>query len=341
MRPRVGIDVHFLASLEGNRTYVLSLLRALARAGACERFEIVAFGFDAKAEAALLGDEAGAFRWEGSLPRSSIVRSAISIPLAQERERLLVWHACFMAPLLSRSRVVLAVHDALGLTRPDLLPPRIARRMKLLLPRSIDVAARVLVPTASVRDDLVSHGVDPGKTIVAPIGIDERIFVRESRADDSETRRSLGLDERPYVLAVGRADPRKQLPLLVRAFARLPSRESARLVLAGPLAGEPARALDEAAREAGIGPSLLIVDSPDERKLASLYRGASALAFPSLGEGLGLPVLEAFACGTPVVASDLAPVREAASGAALALVPPGDESALSAALSVVATRDRP
>jgi glycosyltransferase involved in cell wall biosynthesis len=92
------------------------------------------------------------------------------------------------------------------------------------------------------------------------------------------------------------------------------------LVLAGPLDASLAR------------PRIRVAASPDERALAELYRGAAALVFPSVGEGLGLPVLEALACGTPVIATDLEPVRELVGDAALALVAPDDAAALTAAI---------
>ncbi len=120
---------------------------------------------------------------------------------------------------------------------------------------------------------------------------------------------------------MGRADRRKRLDLLVRAFASARGAAPEKLVLAGPL--DPARFA---------GPNVTVVPSPDERSLADLYRGARALVYPSAGEGLGLPVLEAFACGTPVIASDIEPVREVAGGAALALVPVDDEVALARAI---------
>jgi glycosyltransferase involved in cell wall biosynthesis len=328
VRPRVGIDAHFLTSLQGNRSYVLALLRALARSGASERFEITAYGCDPVPDAASVGDAASAFAWGPPLPRSALLRFAYSVGRAQRRDRLDLWHATFVAPP-GRARLVLAVHDALALTRPELLPEAVARRLSLLLPRSIGAAARVLVPTRTVEGDLLAHGLGAGKTIVAPIGVDGRVFTPLARPEDAALRGAAGVDERPYLLAVGRADPRKRLPWLIRTFARLAP--GSRLVLAGPLGGGPARALEGEARAAGLAADrLVVVDAAPEETLAALYRGAHALVFPSLGEGLGLPIVEALACGTPVIATDLPVVREVAGDAALALVT--DEAGLLAAL---------
>ena len=171
MRPRVGIDAHFLSRLEGNRSYVLALLRALARSGATERFEITVYGFDPSSDAAVVGP--GAFRWE-RLPRSSLLRFGLGIRYVQRRDRLDLWHATFIAPG-GRARLVLAVHDALALARPGLLPRGTAAKLRLLLPRSIERARVVLVPTESVKRDLVALGLGE-RARVAPIGIDTSVF---------------------------------------------------------------------------------------------------------------------------------------------------------------------
>ena len=320
MKPRVGIDAHFLSRLEGNRSYVLALLRALARSGATERFEITVYTLNPERDADALGP--GAFHWE-RLPRSSLLRFALGIRYVQRRDRLDLWHATFVAPG-GRARLVLAVHDALALARTGLLPRATAAKLRLLLPRSIERARVVLVPTESVKRDLVALGLGE-RARVAPIGIDTSVFhaaPSDSRLDPGAS--APGPREGPregFVLAVGRAERRKRLPLLLRAFARARA-SGRRLVLAGPV--DPA---------GFAAPDVTVVPSPDERSLADLYRGARALVYPSAGEGLGLPVLEAFACGTPVVASDIEPVREVAGGAALALVPVDDEVALARAIT--------
>jgi glycosyltransferase involved in cell wall biosynthesis len=323
-RPRVGIDAHHLAAIEGNRSYTVALLRALVRSGTTGRFGVVSYGpADLPDAAAALGDEGRSLEWGAPLPRGAVGRTLLAVPRVQRRDRLDLWHASFVAPPLAPAPTVLAVHDALALSRPDLFTRRFALRMKILLPRSIARARAVLVPTEAVRRSLEALGLGHGKTHVAPIGIDERVFSPEADPEDESVRRALGVGREPYVLAVGRADRRKRLPLLVAAFGRA-ARAGERLVLAGPLAREEAL---------GRAPGVLIARSPDERALAALYRGARALAFPSAGEGLGLPIVEALACGTPVVASDLPVFREVTAGAALALVPEGElEAGLARAL---------
>jgi len=135
--------------------------------------------------------------------------------------------------------------------------------------------------------------------------------------------------EMPYVLMVGAEEPRKNAAFLVAAFAGAFAQTDRPplLVVAGALAA-PAAA---SARELGVG---IVNERPDDERLRALYRHANCVAVPSLAEGFGLVVVEAQACGAPVVASNHGALLEAAGGAAI-LLDPTDTSAWSEALRVV------
>jgi glycosyltransferase involved in cell wall biosynthesis len=132
------------------------------------------------------------------------------------------------------------------------------------------------------------------KACLAPPGIDTQVFTPLPDRQLSE----------PYVLCVGRLDDsRKNLSLLLRAFALLPAslRQGARLVLAGKSA--PNEQIWEQARQLSISDRLSYVGSPGRAQLVELYQHATAFALPSREEGLGIAALEAMACGVPVVAT--------------------------------------
>ena len=154
------------------------------------------------------------------------------------------------------------------------------------------------------------------------------------------TRLPPSLAGRPYVLALGALDPRKGLAGLVRAFGSVASTDrDLRLVLAGP--NGPARpAIDEAI--AALDPHAVdrihVLGTVDDPTRRALLAHALVLAYPSLDEGFGFPVLEAMAAGVPVVASTAGALPEVA-GSAAALVPVGDDDALAAALASVVTDD--
>lgn len=191
----------------------------------------------------------------------------------------------------------------------------IARRADLVLTNSQFTASeltRVLgVPPARIRVTLL--GADDLGSSPDPVG-------------DAALLQRLGLEGRPFFLAVGADEPRKNLDRLREAFAAVSAhRPDAALVLCGP-----GHELAERAAAAGQG-RVVCPGYVDDRDLAALYRGAVGLVFPSLYEGFGLPVLEAMAAGTPVVCSTAASLPEVAGDAAL-LVDPTDTGGLAAAM---------
>ena len=135
----------------------------------------------------------------------------------------------------------------------------------------------------------------------------------------------------PYVLFVGTLEPRKDVPTLVRAFDRLAgTHPDLTLVLAGA-PGWGADAVERAVAAATHGDRVRRLGYVAEDDLPALLRGAAAVAYPSLEEGFGLPVLEALACGAPVVTTSGTVMEEVAAGAAF-LAPPGDDRRLAEAL---------
>jgi glycosyltransferase involved in cell wall biosynthesis len=198
--------------------------------------------------------------------------------------------------------------------------------------RAVAAATRVLCVSATTAADLAERmDISPDRVDVTPLGTDLRPAPTERVA---ELRRRLGLDG-PYLLGLGTVEPRKDLPTLVRAFAALAAELPHRLVLAG-LAGWGAGELAAAVAASGVADRILVSGYVPEADKAALLSGADVFAYPSRYEGFGLPVLEAMACGTPVVTTTGGSLPEVA-GDAATLVDPGDDAALAAALAKLAT----
>ena len=202
--------------------------------------------------------------------------------------------------------MVVTLHDLVPLKRPGEYL-RTGMRFRLRY-HAVRRAARVIVPTAAVARDAVEHlGLRPDRLQViaeAPAPA----FRPRPAGEVAAARRRHGVPA-DYLLWVGgleHPDPRKRVTELVAAPRRLP------LVLAGPTS-RWAEELD----------GVILTGRVDDDDLAALYTGARALVFPSDDEGFGLPAVEALACGTPVVASDVPALREVLDGRA-ALVPAGD-----------------
>lgn len=213
--------------------------------------------------------------------------------------------------------LVMTVHDLAAVEQPELHSHRtvqIQRRRLAQLGR----AAAIITVSHSTADALVRRGIARERIQVAPLGL-----------TPLPPPSAVPLPSQPFVLAVGTLEPRKGHDVLISAFAAA-GLSDARLVFAGPTA-ERSDALQALAVRLGVGDRLDILGPVDDAVLSGLYRRASLLCMPSLGEGFGLPVLEAMSVGLPVVASDIPPMREVAGDAAVR-VPAGDVRAFGDAL---------
>jgi len=226
----------------------------------------------------------------------------------------------FVLPPSHRAKGVVTIHDLAYLRLSDTVTPA-SRRYRDLVPRSLRRAAIVVCPADSTADDVAAeYGLPRERVVATPLGVDEAW--RTARPLSTQAREALGVPER-YVLFVGSREPRKRLGDLVAAHGAA-VRESAAvppLVLAGP-AGWGAQV------EA---PDAAVTGYLDTPVLQSLVAGATCLVLPSAYEGFGLPLLEAMACGTPVIASDL-PVHREVTGGLAELVGVGDVGGLAHAL---------
>jgi glycosyltransferase involved in cell wall biosynthesis len=236
----------------------------------------------------------------------------------------------FVPPPTRSRRLVLTVHDLAFRKFPD-TAPLATRRWLRRLDRGLRQAAEVVVPSAATRDDLVAMypAVDPDRVTVIHHGVDRQRIRPASEEEIERARRRFGVKGR-YVLFLGGLEPRKNLPLLARAFARTDA--DASLVIAGASVSwnpegreqldRALASMDRAHRE-----RVVLTGYLGTRDKVALMTGAEALAFPTLYEGFGFPLLEAMACGTPILTSNVSSLPEVAGDAAL-YVDPHDEAAV-------------
>lgn len=225
----------------------------------------------------------------------------------------------FVLPPTRHAVGVVTVHDLAYLRHAETVSAA-SLRYRELVPRSVGRAALVLCPAAATAADVAEeYGLAADRVVATPLGVSDAWRLAKPLTDPE--RDALGLPER-YVLFVGTREPRKRLPDLLAAHRRAREADDAvpPLVLAGPAGWA----------EVDVG-GAISTGYLDAATLRSLVAGATCVVNPSTYEGFGLPVLEALACGTPVVASDLAVHREITGGQAN-LVPVGDVDALAAAL---------
>jgi glycosyltransferase involved in cell wall biosynthesis len=252
--------------------------------------------------------------------------NGVEIQLALPRSVGAVLYQSFTPPFSAAGRVVV-IHDLIYLSRPDLFT-RLERAYFGLLPRLLSRAEIVATVSEHVRTEVLDRFPkrDVETVRVVPNGVDPRFFLTpDQRAFEAARAKSRhGLD-RPYVVAVGRRNPRKNLARLVRAFAAADLADLD-LVLAGPSDGPRDDALEESIAAVGAGRVRQLGEVPDDI-LPGIYAGAQCACYVSLAEGFGVPPLEAMATGTPVLASEIPPLREVAAEAAV-LVDPLDTDAI-------------
>lgn len=326
----MGLDATpLLGARTGVGRYVEHLLRELAALPELAGTELVATAFTMRGAgglpAAVPADVTVRHRPAPARALQAAWQRAELPPVEWLTGRLDVFHGTnFVLPPLRRAGGVVTVHDLSYLRYPETVSTA-SLRYRGLVPRGLRRAAVVLTPSEAVAAEVRDEYGLGDKVVATPLGVEESWFVAAPAEPDWLAGRRL--PER-YLLFVGSVEPRKGLPGLLRALRLLHDADPGTppLVLAGPPGWGPA--LETAALPAG---AVLTAGYLDTAELRRLVAGAAALVYPSVYEGFGLPPLEAFAAGTPVVASDLPVVREV-TGTLATLTPVGDDAALAAAL---------
>ena len=294
--PLVVIDADVLGRRRtGDETYVRGLLGELAGtsdlrfAAVTRRPEVVPEGIEPV-----------------ELPaHSQVVRMAVHMPRLLRRLRPALAHFQHSLPLACPCPAVVTVHDLSFERDSSMMGLRDRLIFKTVVPRSARRAARVLAVSELTKRDLIElYDIPAEKIVVTPNGVDPA-FTPEGSSPNGE----------PYALFVGALQPRKDARAAIEALALLGD-GAPRLVVVGKDHGGRIDA-ERAVEQNGLAGRVEFRGHVPQEELASLYRGAACLVFPSRYEGFGLPVVEAMASGTPVVATTAGALPEVAGGAAI------------------------
>lgn len=228
---------------------------------------------------------------------------------------------------------VLTVHDLIFERYPQHHTWRNRLFLKLAMPQFVRAATTIIAVSQHTKRDLVDlYGAPADKIRVVYEGIDAE-FDLASSAEVARVRQSYS-PERPYLLMVGTLEPRKNHAAAMRALARLKAvGQPHRLVIAGGR-GWLFAPVQQQVMRLGLENDVLFAGYVPAADLPALYRGAECVLLPSLYEGFGFTPLEAMACGTPVVCSNVSSLPEVVGDAAL-LIAPEDDEALAAAIQRV------
>ncbi len=331
----VALNAHLLTAQAGYRSagingYIYHLLRALPDADPALRYT------------AFVGRQAQPpphdrlhvrhAPWDTQHPLRRIVWEQVIQPAAVLGTRPDLLHAlAFVAPVLVRTPSVVTVYDLSFIHYPEHLPAARRVYLRLFTRQSCRRARRVIAISESTARDLsVTFGVPAAKIDVAAPGVGEQ-FTPLPESDIAAFRARKGLPER-FLLFLGTLEPRKNLTVLLRAYAQLPARDrdAVHLVLAGGrgwMTGEIFATIEQH----DLGATVHLPGYVPGEELPLWYNAAHVLVYPSVFEGFGLPVIEALACGTPALVSDVSSLPEAVGDGGLRL-PPDDPDAWAEAL---------
>ena len=320
----IGIDISSVIYGTGVSIYTRELVRELVN-------------LDAQSEYVLYG---GSFRRKSeldsfinSLKAKNVISKTNNIPptladLLFNRLRLYsiesfagkldVFHSSDWTQPKSKAKKVTTIHDLVPVLYPELSNPKIVRTHKKRLELVKKEVDKIIVPSETTKKDLVKLGFD-GKKIKVIVEAATPGFKKADRKSIEKTKKKLGI-KGEFLLSVG-VNPRKNTEKIIKSFKHGGFNKDFTLVLVG--------------NPFGVGnineEGVCVTGYVSDQDLSSLYTGASALIYPSIYEGFGIPILDAYSVGTPVVTSNLGSMKEVA-GSASVLVDPSDVDSIASGI---------
>lgn len=242
----------------------------------------------------------------------------------QELKADLIYSPLPEAPLYRKSRYVVMAHDIIPLRFPRRTSP-LTNYFRYVVPQVLDQAEHIICNSQATAQDLIDYYQIPSQKITPILlGYDTSNFYPREQSPNLEA---------PYFLYLGRQDPYKNLAGLIKAFAMIPHQEY-HLAIAGSTDSRFTLPLQQQAEELGISDRVKWLNYLSYQELPVVISNAIALVMPTYWEGFGLPVLEAMACGTPVITSNLASLPEITGDAAILIDPKQTKSISSAMVEI-------
>lgn len=272
-------------------------------------------------------------------------RARLRVPVQVVTGPLDLFHSpdFVLPPIAGGIPTILTVHDLSFTHFPEVFPPPLVSFLNRAVPESIRRASLVLADSQATAADLRSvWSVPVDKIHVLYSGVNERFKRVADQTAFAALRARYGLGERPFLLAVGTLQPRKNYEMLIRAFGRVSDQLDHNLVISGG-PGWLFETISQQIARLDLGQRVVLTGFVDDHDLPALYSAADVFVFPSLYEGFGLPILEAMACGVPVIssrASSLPEVTGTGAEQAAVLLSPTDEVAWADAMLGL-IQDRP
>ena len=319
---RVGIDFHVVGGIyQGVRTYLKNLIESMLRV----ENEFSYYIYTENPTELRCGLKVNSKLTAKKLPSGSGRFNLLAgFPACALRDKLSLFHSQYVLPVALPCKALLTIHDILFESNPEFFPRFHRRLLKFFVPFSAKRAGRIICVSEFTKKQIMNYYRVSGEKIIV---IHEGASVKFEPASDKGSAvsklTSHGIRKK-YVLFVGRIEPRKNVVGLLNAFDYVKKRGKKDLCLV--VVGNQDRIFKEndllrKIREMKLNSDVIFTGGVSEEDLSILYNGAEVLVYPAFAEGFGLPVLEAMACGTPVITSKTTSLPEVAGNAAILVDP--------------------
>jgi len=326
---RVGIDAHAIGSEQsGNETYYEQLLKHLASIPTNGNRYVIYYTNPAAAGRIPASEK---FCLKRLWPATPFWRVPVGFPLEFRIDKLDVFHAQYIIPPFCNCKTVTTIPDIAYEHYPEFFTAFYRLRSQALIRRSAQRADHIITVSDYSKNDIsTTYQVDPDKITVTYEGAGPDFFPRDKVQCQEQVTRKYGI-KTPFLLYVGRIQERKNLRRLLSAYARLKGElADEKLVLVGKK-DWMSESIEEHLKALDLEDAVVFTGYVPSIDLPFFYNAAEAFVYPSVFEGFGLPVIEAMACGLPVLTSYGSSLEEVAGDAAL-LVDPLSEEAMAQGL---------
>jgi glycosyltransferase involved in cell wall biosynthesis len=317
---RIGIDLHTVTSfMQGTRTYTLGIVNELLKIDQENQYNF--YVTDANSDLhSIFTQNNVVFRHV--VPHNRLIRIPISLPIRLAMDSIDIFHCQYMGPPFSKTPYVVMIHDIIHEYMPEYYPRSLCYMMRMLYPVSARRASRVLTVSESSKRDIVKYFKIPEeKVIVTYNGVADDFYQERDRNRIQNTLDKYNING-DYILYVGRLEPRKNLPRLIRAFYNVKKGEgiSHKLVIVGMKYFRQEEIYDTI-KKLNLRGEVVFTGRVEDDELSDFYQGATLFVYPAIAEGFGIPPLEAMASGTPVITSNTSSLPEVVGDAGVLIDP--------------------